>query len=76
MTTQNTTLTAISIELGYINADKVKELLNTYTENENEYGYFLQVQGNKNVGVIIYTNCFKSKKAFKKYFYNLLLVNL
>ena len=77
MTSNNTTSKAVSLYLGYINADKIRKIIEEagYSSIENENGYFT-VQGDENVGVVIYTNCFESKKHLKKYFFNLLLVNL
>jgi hypothetical protein len=71
-----TTNKAIGLELGYINVEKIKAIFSDYTESENEFGVFLQVQGNAQHGVLIYTNAFESKKHLKKYLFNALLISL
>lgn len=72
-----TTNKAIGLELGFgINVDKIKAIFSDYTEEENEFGFFLQVQGNAQHGAWIYTNAFESKKHLKKYLFKALLISL
>jgi len=81
MTTANTTPKAFSLDLGYIDADKLRKIL-LEDDNQNDFnakyenGYFCEIQGNQDVGVVIYSNVHKSKKHLKKRFYSLLLLSL
>lgn len=72
----------IWINLGYIGkkAEVLRKLYEGYEETPNEHGFYLKFEDFSdlvvNEGVTVETNCFKSKKAFKKDLYNRLLMNL
>ena len=72
----------LNFSLGFIGfkALELQCLFSEYTPKPNENGYFLyfenfsQLENNK--GVTVYTNCFQSKKHFKKLLLTRLLFNL
>ena len=72
----------LNFSLGYIGhkALELQCLFSEYTPKENENGYFLYFEDFSelicNQGVIVYTNCFESKKHFKNRLLERLLSNL
>ena len=70
------------INLGYIGntAEKLQSLYSEYSETPNANGYYLKFTNYSdlvvNQGVMVETNCWKSKKQFKKSLFDKLLFNL
>ena len=74
--------TTIHYSLGFIGhkAIDLQCLFSEYTPTPNENGFFLYFEDFSelvnNQGVLVYTNCFESKKHFKRILLNRLLFNL
>lgn len=72
----------IILDLGFIGhkAEKLQSLFSGYSQEPNENGFFLKFENHTcyavNEGVQVWTNCFKSKKAFKKALFEKLLFNI
>jgi hypothetical protein len=72
----------IHIDLGFIghSAEKLQAIFEGYSAEPNENGYYLKFHNYSslviNQGVTVETNCFKSKKQFKKSLLSKLLINL
>jgi hypothetical protein len=65
------------INLGFVNAEKLRaKILSGYSEEPNKNGFFLQITDSGLEGVSVWTNCFKSKKEFKKVLFSNLMMNL
>lgn len=70
------------INLGYIGntAEKLQALYPGYSTEPNEYGMYLKFSNYSdlvvNCGVMVETNCWKSKKQFKKSLFDKLLYSL
>jgi hypothetical protein len=72
----------ICIDLGFIGhkANELQSLFDGYSQEPNEYGYFLKFENYSefvvNQGVTVWTNCFESLESFQERLMTKLLFKL
>lgn len=71
----------IRLDLGFIGdkAEKIKSLFKEFSEDPNDDGFYLKFetyQDLSNLGLLVHSNCFESKKHFKKILFNKMIQNI